>query len=302
MTNEEKDLIVVEAEIVPLGSLEAHGSGGVIEQAGAVAVELANIIKSRELYSTISGRQYVRVEGWTTLGAMLGVLPKEKAVSRLEDGGYIAEVELIRVSDGMVIGGASAICGMDEVDSKGKPTWASRPEYARRSMAITRATGKAYRLGFSWIMTLAGYEATPAEEMADEPRRRKQPRQSTAKLERPLSPDQVYESLQKRAAKGGDAPASQKQVGLLVAKLQECFAPAKDADERRHVMQHWLWGVESLNDLNKGEASAALDWLLDKEADQGTYDLHPAAAQEVAEIYRVAMADLGQEEMKFEDI
>jgi hypothetical protein len=46
-----------------------------------------------------------------------------------------------------------------------EPTWAKRPGYARRSMAVTRATGKAFRLGFSWIMTLAGYEVTPAEEM-----------------------------------------------------------------------------------------------------------------------------------------
>ena len=56
-------------------------------------------------------------------------------------------------------GGASALCGMDE------PKWASKPDYARRSMAVTRATGKAYRLGFSWIMELAGYASTPAEEM-----------------------------------------------------------------------------------------------------------------------------------------
>ena len=32
-------------------------------------------------------------------------------------------------------------------------------------MAITRATGKAFRLNYSWIMALAGYEPTPAEEM-----------------------------------------------------------------------------------------------------------------------------------------
>jgi hypothetical protein len=43
--------------------------------------------------------------------------------------------------------------------------WAKRPTYARRSMAITRATGKAFRLGFSWVITLAGYNPTPAEEM-----------------------------------------------------------------------------------------------------------------------------------------
>jgi hypothetical protein len=47
-------------------------------------------------------------------------------------------------------------------------TWSQRDAYARRSMAITRATGKAFRLGFSWIMTLAGYEPTPWEEMPAE--------------------------------------------------------------------------------------------------------------------------------------
>jgi hypothetical protein len=77
----------------------------------------------------------------------------------LEDGGYEAIVELVRIRDGMVIGRASALCGMDE------KTWASRPEYARRSMAVTRATGKAYRLGYSAIIKLAGFEPTPAEEM-----------------------------------------------------------------------------------------------------------------------------------------
>jgi hypothetical protein len=32
-------------------------------------------------------------------------------------------------------------------------------------MAITRATGKACRLGLGWIMHMAGYESTPAEEV-----------------------------------------------------------------------------------------------------------------------------------------
>lgn len=37
-----------------------------------------------------------------------------------------------------------------------------------RSMAVTRATGKAFRLGFSWVMVMAGYSPTPAEEMPPE--------------------------------------------------------------------------------------------------------------------------------------
>ena len=35
-------------------------------------------------------------------------------------------------------------------------------------MATTRATGKACRLAFSWIVTLAGFDPTPAEEITDQ--------------------------------------------------------------------------------------------------------------------------------------
>jgi hypothetical protein len=131
----------------------------VVETATRVATALKKVVMDRRLFSSIQGKEYVRVEGWTTLGAMLGVLPREVETKRLEDGSYEAKVDLVRSSDGMVIGGASALCGMDETK------WASKPDYARRSMAVTRATGKAYRLGFSWIMELAGYASTPAEEM-----------------------------------------------------------------------------------------------------------------------------------------
>ena len=74
------------------------------------------------------------------------------------DGIYVAVVELVRMNDGACISRASAECGEE------KP-WNTRAKYARRSMAQTRATGKACRLAFSWIMSLAGYEVTPAEEM-----------------------------------------------------------------------------------------------------------------------------------------
>jgi len=165
---DDNEIVVVEKpRILSLGALPTTGPVALIQQASQIATELAKIIKDRRLTSKIQGRDFVQVEGWSTMGAMLGVLPLEVQTIRLEDGGYEAVVELIRINDNAVIGRASAICGMDEKDSKGKPTWANRPEYARRSMAVTRATGKAYRLGFSWIMALAGYEPTPAEEMID---------------------------------------------------------------------------------------------------------------------------------------
>jgi len=150
---------------IRLGSLEIASPEDVIRRATAISKELAKIVESCKLYTLLNGRKFVRVEGWTTMGGMLGVLPREVSAERQEDGGYLAVVELVRVSDGAIIGRGSALCGMDEHDRNGNQTWGGRAEYARRSMSITRATGKAYRLGFSWIMTLAGYEPTPAEEM-----------------------------------------------------------------------------------------------------------------------------------------
>ena len=146
-------------EVVQLGTIEVCGPDDVINTASAMASTLANIINSRKLFTTISGKRYVQVEGWTTLGAMLGILPREVEVHECENGDFEATVELIRASDGAIVGRASSIVSSDE------KLWATRPRYARRSMAVTRATGKAYRLGWSWVMNLAGYEATPAEEM-----------------------------------------------------------------------------------------------------------------------------------------
>lgn len=122
------------------------------------AKPLADLVKQQKLSVKIQGRDYVKVEGWTTLAAMNGVLPREDSVS-CDNGTYIATVSLVRISDGTVLTRASAECGMDE------PTWANRPNYARRSMAITRATGKACRIAFSWVMQLAGFEPCPLEEM-----------------------------------------------------------------------------------------------------------------------------------------
>lgn len=151
------DEIVLAESSVMLGAIPTKPQD-VISRASDIATELAKIVDKRKLFKNISGRKYVQVEGWNTLGAMLGVLPVEREVHKIENG-YEAFVDLIRTSDGMKVGGASAICTVEERN------WSNRDEYAVRSMATTRATGKAFRLGFSWIMQLAGYEATPAEEM-----------------------------------------------------------------------------------------------------------------------------------------
>lgn len=145
-----------------------------------IANALAPIIEKQKLFNQFGARKHVTVEGWTTMGAMLGILPKERNVVENKDGSYEAWVDLVSTSTGLVVGGASALCGMDEA------SWRQKPKHARRSMAVTRATGKAYRLGFAWIVRMAGYAETPAEEMPDQDKQAQGKPQAKAAAPKPV--------------------------------------------------------------------------------------------------------------------
>jgi hypothetical protein len=127
--------------------------------ADGTAKLLAPIIDRCNLSKKIGQRTYVYFEGWTTLGAMVGVFPVVSWSQPLEDGsGYEARVEA-RTFDGALVGAAEAMCQRTE------KSWADRDDYALRSMAQTRAGAKAMRMPLGFIMQLGGYAATPAEEM-----------------------------------------------------------------------------------------------------------------------------------------
>jgi hypothetical protein len=151
--------------LVALGTLQADTPKALVSGATEIANALAQVIRVKKLAVMIQGREYVKVDGWNLLGALLGVIAREEGVIEREDGSYLATVQLVRMKDDAIISRASAECGVDEFDNKGAPTWGSRPKFARRSMALTRAQGKAARLAFSWIMVLAGYQPTPLEDM-----------------------------------------------------------------------------------------------------------------------------------------
>lgn len=179
-------------QILPL---DEFGTKNIIKKASLLANELQKIIEKQKIYVVIEGKKFITVEGWNTLGAMLGVFPEvtstEKKVEevnlflvkRTKKNGdvekiitenplptdevidkivkrkitYEAEVRLKTIS-GVEISRARAICSSSE---RGKE---DKPEFILMSMAQTRATGKAFRLAFSWIVKMAGFEPTPAEE------------------------------------------------------------------------------------------------------------------------------------------
>jgi hypothetical protein len=129
----------------------------VIERATEAANALAAVIESKKLYAQIGPKKHVVVEGWTLLGSMLGVFPVVEWTRPLEDG-WEARV-VARTRNGDEVGAAEAMC------TRRENAWKSRDEYALRSMAQTRAVSKALRHPLGFVMTLAGYEATPEGEM-----------------------------------------------------------------------------------------------------------------------------------------
>ena len=130
----------------------------------SLVTEVAKACTGPAFRAKIQGKDYPTVQWWTTVGASLGMFPYEvwskKIVDEQGNMAYESFVEVRR--HGLAITSASAICSTSET------TWGKRDEYAVKSMATTRATAKAYRLGLSFLAVLAGLEATPAEEMPRE--------------------------------------------------------------------------------------------------------------------------------------
>jgi hypothetical protein len=172
-------------ELVPYETPAAPGLFGtddpelVIARAVRVADALERVIREKNLIAKIRQNEHVLVEGWTLLGSMLGVFPVLVWTRPLEDG-WEARVEA-RTLDGRIVGAAESECLRSE------SRWAKADDYAVRSMAATRATSKALRQPLGFVMTMAGFETTPAEEAPAE-----QPEPSAVAFE-PASAEQLDE-------------------------------------------------------------------------------------------------------------
>jgi hypothetical protein len=84
---------------------------------------------------------------------------------------------------GQTVGAAEAMCTTNE------GRWRKADPYAVRSMAQTRAVSKALRLPLGFIMQLAGYSPTPAEEIDDEPNKQTGAGGSVVEAHRPAPAD-----------------------------------------------------------------------------------------------------------------
>jgi len=113
--------------------------------------------------------EYVTVEGWEVLGTFLGIVPVTTIISEIKNKqertvGYVARATLYQnpiIENDEIVGGTVIARAEAQADRSGF----QKDLFAIASMAQTRALGKAYRMGLSWIMKMAGFEGTPAEEM-----------------------------------------------------------------------------------------------------------------------------------------
>ncbi|MGH9505260.1 MAG: hypothetical protein ACRD20_20595 [Terriglobales bacterium] len=213
----------------------------VLREAAVAAKALRDLVEAKPKKVVLNGKTFLQFEDWLTVARFYGVTVAARSTEYITRGrvqGYECHAEAILVSTGQVIGAAQAECLDDE------PNWNTRPVYdwqngrrvkvgeekvplfQLRSMAQTRAQAKALRNLLSWVVVLAGYAPTPAEEMDAA---------TTTAAANSIVPQREYQPMHPDR----------------VRKL--CFSIANAAN-RAELLKHWLVAAKEAKDANDREA------------------------------------------------
>ena len=283
----------------------------IIRKSAEVAGALKDVLAKQNMISKISGRDHVKVEGWQTTGVMLGVSARvawsrpycdpvsgEPVVSDYEvvefnkktqverrfhvtGHSWEARVEVVR-ADGEVIAAGEAMC------SRNESTWAKRDDFSLRSMAQTRATSKALRGVLGFIVTMAGYEASPAEEMPPEQAAPSAGAAASDELSQTLNRALAYmlgEGPRVDAVRtamiaqaGGYLSAPMSQGALFAVKAyRDHLADAEDARERAEAVQAQQQ-AEAPDDTPEGRAADAIKESFEQDQPQAPGEGEEGAA------------------------
>ena len=161
------DLKVVSTGTKIMGTVLLRNPATVVSEARLAAKALKDVIDSKPRKVVINGKRYLEFDDWQLLGAFYGVTAKVLGTSEIRDDkekciGFLAKA--VAVKDNVEIAAAEAECLSYENNWKYK---AFNQRFMIRSMAQTRACSKALRNCLAWIVVLAGYASTPAEEMIE---------------------------------------------------------------------------------------------------------------------------------------
>lgn len=209
----------------------------VLDAAQEAAKALTNVLKNKRNPVKFGGEQYLEFEDWQTVARFYQLTVKVVSTNLIEIDeikGFEAKAVVIDNRSGMEISAAESMCMNDEKN------WKMKPFFQLRSMAQTRACAKALRNVLAWVVVLAGYKPTPAEEMSEV--NNHQQIQTIQVDEEPEEP---------KATKTSNAPLSDDQLGNFV------MPKGKYAGQR--LMQ--IVGQESENGKKVG--LEYLEWCAD---------------------------------------
>jgi hypothetical protein len=216
----------------------------VLEEARRAATALTKVIEGKKKKVQFNGETYLENEDWLTVARFYGVTSRIKETRYVELGddefkahGYEAIAEAYLVGSDQVISTSESMCLNDEA------TWARKPLFQLRSMAQTRASSRVLRQVFGWVVVLAGYKATPAEEMGAE-----------TPQERP-----VVQRKSQMPANGNGAP-------LVISEAQgkRLYAIAKTNNLEYDYIKtqlHKRWGFASSKDITRDKYDAICEWV-----------------------------------------
>jgi len=159
---ETQDITKIETSATPL--ILNRNPIEVLEDAKKAAQALTTVISQKKKPVIMNGEQYLEFEDWQTVGQFYGYMVSTGEAVPVEiDGvkGAKATAKLVNFHSGETLGGAEAYCMRDE------PNWKVKPWFQLASMAQTRAGAKALRNRLAWVVVLAGFRPTPAEEIQD---------------------------------------------------------------------------------------------------------------------------------------
>lgn len=170
----------------------------ILVEAQQAAEALQKRIKGKAKPVIFNNEQYIEADDWEMLAHFYGYVAKVESTDFVQYGetsGFKASAVLLNEHTGLVVSRAEAVC-LDEEENWGprpkyewrellgldnKPIWdkdkgryrkervqvgeVDTPLFQILSMAQTRACAKVTRNKLAWVVTLAGYKPTPAEEI-----------------------------------------------------------------------------------------------------------------------------------------
>lgn len=213
-----------------------------LNRASEIARAIKKMIDSTNSKIKIGQGEHVKSEGWQTVGALFHTSAVTRSVEPCEIHGVKGARAIVELVDeaGQVVGRGESYCMWDEANWKGKP-WAQIA-----SMSQTRAGSKAYSNKYKWIIVLAGYKPTPAEEMDGVIPFKETENDAIEPYEAPQR--QPSYSLRK---------ISEKQIGRLHAIYR---AAGKSEAQAREYIQGAPYGYEHFSDILMSDYENICKW------------------------------------------